>query len=126
MSSWSTSRKTNGSGGNYCKGCQDRDRLIDELEDERRRLARMTTDNKLGGMTSPKTEAPTGRRWGNYFEYDPPKNFDELVKRYEERRSFNRMVITGAVSAYCIALFILSSMRNEVKEDLRNLCNNYD
>jgi hypothetical protein len=43
MSSWSTSRKTNGSGGNYCKGCQDRDRLIDELEDERRRLARMTT-----------------------------------------------------------------------------------
>lgn len=74
-------------------------------------------------MTSPKNFE---RRWGNYFEYDPPKNFDELVKRYEERRSFNRMVITGAVSAYCIALFILSSMRNEVKEDLRNLCNNYD
>uniref|UniRef100_A0A0D3GLZ8 Uncharacterized protein n=1 Tax=Oryza barthii TaxID=65489 RepID=A0A0D3GLZ8_9ORYZ len=57
-------------------------------------------DNKLSGMTSPKTEAPTG--------------------------SVNRMVITGAVSAYCIALFILSSMRNKVKEDLRNLCNNYD
>uniref|UniRef100_A0A0E0LGT2 Uncharacterized protein n=1 Tax=Oryza punctata TaxID=4537 RepID=A0A0E0LGT2_ORYPU len=76
-------------------------------------------DNKLGGTTLPKTEAPTGRRWGNYFEYDPPQNFDELVKRYEERRSFDRMMITVAVPAYCIALFIVSSMRNSVKEKLR-------
>ncbi|BAF20761.1 uncharacterized protein [Oryza sativa Japonica Group] len=88
-----------------------------------RSLHRHSLEDKLRGTTSPKTTAPTDQGRVSYFE-ENPELFAELVKRDAARRMFTRLVLAGAASAYAGALFVVSSMRDSVKEELRK--NIYD